>query len=197
MTCSIPDCGKPAKVRGWCNAHYLRAKQHGDPLGGGTFKGAPLRFLQETVLPYDGNECLTWPFARDCDGYGHLWIGGKSHQVSRLACEEMNGPPPTPDHEAAHSCGKGHEGCVTKRHLDWKTHAENQADKIAHGTHSRGERHPMAKLTEPEVREILDLKGTMFQWEIAERFGVSQPLVSNIHRAKNWNWLEPEAFDAP
>jgi hypothetical protein len=30
--CSIPDCGKPAKARGWCSAHHERWRKNGDPL---------------------------------------------------------------------------------------------------------------------------------------------------------------------
>lgn len=29
--CSIPDCTKPAKGRGWCYTHYKRWQSHGDP----------------------------------------------------------------------------------------------------------------------------------------------------------------------
>lgn len=32
--CSLPDCGKPQIARGWCNPHYLRWRNHGDPLAG-------------------------------------------------------------------------------------------------------------------------------------------------------------------
>jgi hypothetical protein len=30
--CSIPDCGKPVKTRGYCPLHYHRLWRHGDPL---------------------------------------------------------------------------------------------------------------------------------------------------------------------
>ncbi len=30
--CSIEGCGKPVSKRGYCNAHFLRWKRHGDPL---------------------------------------------------------------------------------------------------------------------------------------------------------------------
>lgn len=33
-TCSIPDCGRPVRGRGYCNRHLLRLRRHGDPLGG-------------------------------------------------------------------------------------------------------------------------------------------------------------------
>jgi DNA-binding transcriptional MerR regulator len=32
--CTIPDCDRPARVRGLCEAHYTRLRRHGDPLGG-------------------------------------------------------------------------------------------------------------------------------------------------------------------
>lgn len=33
--CSIADCERKVVARGWCNRHYLRWSNHGDPLGGG------------------------------------------------------------------------------------------------------------------------------------------------------------------
>lgn len=30
--CSIPDCGKTAKARGWCDMHYWRNRTYGNPL---------------------------------------------------------------------------------------------------------------------------------------------------------------------
>lgn len=30
--CSIPECEKPARRRGWCHMHYTRWWRHGDPL---------------------------------------------------------------------------------------------------------------------------------------------------------------------
>ena len=34
--CTIEDCPKPLRARGWCEAHYARWKRHGDPLAGAT-----------------------------------------------------------------------------------------------------------------------------------------------------------------
>lgn len=183
--CSIDGCGKPVARRDLCNAHYMRWKRYGDPLGGGPERGLAQRFYREVVLAYDGNECLVWPHSRGADGYGRLgW-----RVVSRLVCEHFNGPPPTPDHEAAHHCGKGHEGCCTKRHLDWKTRVGNRADRTTHGTDDRGERHSLAKLTTGQVLEIKALKGKAIQRDVAARFGVSRQTIYSIQSGRNWSWL--------
>lgn len=32
--CAVDDCGKPVDARGYCQSHYRRLMNHGDPLGG-------------------------------------------------------------------------------------------------------------------------------------------------------------------
>lgn len=39
-TCSIPGCGRSVLARGWCNRHYCRWREHGDPLAGRPRAGA-------------------------------------------------------------------------------------------------------------------------------------------------------------
>lgn len=99
------------------------------------------RFFREVVLSYDGDECLTWPYAKDGHGYGQLFRGGRNFTVSRLVCIEVNGPPPGPDYDAAHTCDNGHLACVAKRHIVWKTHAENMLDWKGKPKR-RADRHP-------------------------------------------------------
>jgi hypothetical protein len=188
-SCSVDNCGKSAAKRGWCSAHYQRWLAHGDPLAGRTPDGEPLRFLREVVLTYEGNDCLTWPYSKTSKGYAQTHIDGKSKIVSRVVCQEAHGDAPTPDHEASHSCGRGNRGCVTKRHLSWKTHADNEADKLLHGTSNRGERHNMAKLTTDDVIAIRSLEGNMASRVIAEQFSVSRQAINDIHSGKRWGWL--------
>lgn len=187
--CLVDKCGNPTLRKGYCNAHYLRLWRHGDPLGGGTPKGDLKRWINDVALRHTGDECLTWPFSKNGKGYGTLSVNGKTGEAHRYICNLVNGPPPTPKHQAAHSCGKGHEACISPIHLGWKTNAENKADKLVHGTHNRGERHVNAKLTEPEAREILSLKGLELQRQIAKRFMVSPSLISGIHAGLKWSWL--------
>lgn len=188
--CSIDGCGKPLKARGWCNAHLKRWARHGDPLAGATAQGEPLRFIMSLDHSQVGDECIKWPYATLPNGYGHLWVDGTDTLASRYVCEREHGPAPTPEHEAAHSCGKGHEGCINRRHLTWKTRVENNADKLVHGTHHRGERCPTVKLTELQVREILALKGKMLGREVGELYGVTRWTVFSIWKRRIWSWLE-------
>lgn len=159
-------------------------------MGGRTSPGELMRFIHEVALNHVSEECLTWPFGKNEKGYGQLWVEGKNGYAHRYICELAHGAPPTPEHQAAHSCGRGHDGCVSPAHLSWKTRAENQADRVEHGTHNRGERSAKAKLTEADARIILSLRGEVRQKELAERFGVSPANISDIHKGRTWAWLD-------
>jgi hypothetical protein len=193
--CAIPECGKPRRGREWCRTHYSRWLRHGDPMAGGPVRkaaapGEPMRFLQEVAIPYVGDGCLIWPYSRSSMGRGNIRVGNKAVEVNRLVCEGRHGPPSTPDLEAAHNCGNGHLGCCNPGHLRWDTHTGNQRDRVAHGTSNRGERAGNAKLTEPQVREILKLKGQMSRAKIGKQFGVHGNTVAEIHARRNWFWVE-------
>lgn len=188
--CSIPGCGKPHRSRGWCMAHWNRWKRNGDPLAGRPSNGEAHRFLQDVVLTHRGEDCLEWPFACT-EGRAVLRVNGKLEYVSRLVCESVHGPAPTPHHQAAHSCGRGFAGCVSPHHLDWKTQSENEADKLIHGTDNRGEKHYAAKISAEDVNQIRGLKGELSNKDIASRFGISDALVRDIHSGRVWGWLPP------
>lgn len=186
--CSADDCNKPALTRGLCNAHYLRAWRHGSPYAGGTSKGAAPEFLNR-ALAYEGSECLTWPFST-VNGYGQIRIDGRSQLVSRIVCEAENGPAPTENMEAAHSCGNGHLGCVARKHLRWATRAENRQDMIDHGRSIRGEKNHFAKLTEADVRDIKRSYAFKTNRAIASEYGVDASLISKINSGHAWAWVE-------
>lgn len=190
MICSVENCGKRHKAKGLCRAHYERFKAHGNPLGGGTVRGEPMRFIQEVALNHTGEECLVWPFSKiGSKGRSKLIVDGKLRIASRYVCELVKGPPPTPDHEAAHSCGNGHLSCIAPDHLSWKTSKENKADMIIHGTRNRGERNGRSKLTEQQVHEIRLLKGSMSQKEISLLFGIHRVDVGRIQTRKSWSHI--------
>lgn len=187
--CSVSTCGKKTYLRGWCCAHYQRWRRYGSPDGGGTLDGEPQKYLEDTVLTYGGDDCLTWPFAK-VKGYGVIKRNGKSTGVHRVVCEHVHGPAPSKGYEAAHSCGNGSSGCVTPSHLRWATKLENNRDMILHGTMPRGESSGKTTLTEANVREIRSLVGSMLQKDIAALYGVAPETISGIIHGRNWAWLK-------
>lgn len=188
--CSVGGCSSPAITRGYCGTHYARVLRTGKEEVSGTPRGEPMQFLDDVVMAHEGDNCLIWPYSRNSEGYGTVWDGEKMDRVHRIVCTRLYGPAPFSGHEGAHSCGRGHEACVSPHHVRWDTRAGNFADKIAHGTHNRGERNDQHKLTEADVRQIRALKGRQTQAEIAATFGVTKSNVSAIHRRASWGWLE-------
>lgn len=142
-------------------------------------RGAAIQWLRAHV-GYRSDDCLTWPFG-GCNGYGHLGWNGRQHYAHRLMCEFAHGPAPTPEHEAAHSCGRGQHKCVNPFHLSWKTPSDNQYDRRQHGTKSGGGR---GKITDDQAAQIRALRGVKPQREIAEMFGISRANVSLIMNDK-------------
>lgn len=142
-------------------------------------QGQAYAFLRDNQH-YSGPECLTWPFSRIPAGYGMLGYLGETLYAHRFMCELVNGPPPTPQHEAAHSCGRGKFGCVDPRHLSWKTISENAMDCREHGTQARNKRGNRGHLTDKDAEEIKSLKGYLTQAEIARMFNTSEPTVRDI-----------------
>ena len=180
MNCSIENCGRSAIARGWCREHYYRWRRNGDPLGGRASHGRPMRWIEDHAS-YQGSECLTWPFRRGGRGYAYI----SNEPASRRMCELAHGAAPSAAHQAAHSCGNGHLGCINPRHLRWATKQDNERDKIAHGTLRVGRQLPWAKLTEDQVREIRRLKECSHS-QIAKQFGVSRSLVGQVIQGKIW-----------
>ncbi len=104
--------------------------------------------------------------------------------VHSLILSAFSGPP-----------GEGQEcrhknNCRTDNrasNLEWGTRLENIHDKWRHGTMSRGETQPNAKITEADVREIRRLRaaGAVLR-VIAAQFDLSLATTSKIARGLMW-----------
>ena len=179
-------CDRPVRSLGLCNHHYHKHNKYGDALAPRPKRASPARDWFLKALEYEGDECQLSPFCKSKDGYARFEIDGKLVFGSRYACEVAHGPPPSINHDAAHTCRNGRNGCVTKRHVIWKTHKENISDKWDHGTMLVGERHHRAKLTEPQVREIRGLRNAIPRKAMANKFGVGVSTIDNILDGVTW-----------
>jgi hypothetical protein len=120
--------------------------------------------------------CLIWPFAT-FNGYGTFLEDGKKRFAHRVICGLKNGPPPTPKHQAAHSCNRGRFGCVNPHHLRWKTQSENLLEAPPR---------PKIKLCVAQAIEIRDLKGLEPCCDTADRYGVTECTVRDIQDGRTW-----------
>lgn len=187
--CLVEGCEQKAESKGYCCTHYGRLRRHGSPTGGiRCIRGSHAKWLQGNKT-HEGDDCLIWPYSRYPSGYGSTNFNGKGMHASRAMCILAHGEPPTPSHEAAHSCGNGQKGCCNPKHLRWATSAENSADMIAHGNSPRGTRHGMSKITPEDVLEIRRRAITEKHRDIARSFGLSESHVSSIVKRKDWAWL--------
>lgn len=76
----------------------------------------------------------------------------KRMHVHRLVALAFIGPQPSPLHEVAHDKGDPSKNAVGD--LRWDTRSGNHKDKVAHGTHNRGERHPLCTVPDDVVRQV-------------------------------------------
>lgn len=187
--CAFPGCDNlrsPKAGAGLCVSHYWQ-KHKGREL-------TPLKYRRNRCVPWleehvshDGDECLIWPFQRlQSDGRAAVKYKGKQTIAARVMCEMAHGAPPTPEHEAAHSCGKGHLGCVNPKHLRWATRVENKADMLGHGTRVMGEKHYNAKLTADQVVAIREAAQSTPHPAVAAMFGVNRQHVQKIAARTIW-----------
>lgn len=108
--------------------------------------------------------------------------------IHQLVLEAFVGPP-EPGQEARHL--NGDRGDNRLDNLAWGTSAENEADKLRHGTSNHGEGNGMAKLTLEQVLEIRRryADGGESQYTLAAAYGVRQGAISRVVTGKRWGHL--------
>lgn len=137
-------------------------------------------------------ECFSWPFARSSTGHAYISVDGVSMTAGRAMCIAAKGNPSDPKHDAAHSCGNAHKGCLNPNHLSWKTHVENMADRRDHGTDFMGQKNPRAILTDLQVSIIKTrLKQGSIGNRLAKEYGVARTTIYHIKHGTRWGHILP------
>lgn len=192
--CSYVDpdgvrCPGAFYAKGLCQPHHGKAKRNGgDPSRKRAPNGAPLAHFREHLRTPSPLGCKLWPYGKDSNGYGTVELDGRTQRVHSLACADLHGPMPEPGMHASHSCGN--PTCWAYEHLTWKPPVGNARDKVEHGTQQRGERVSTARLTEPQVLEILDLltEGRS-KHGLARQYGVNRTTIHHIAKGETWKHL--------
>jgi hypothetical protein len=125
------------------------------------------------------------------DGYPlvKLYDGTGNHEtlkVGSLVLAAFVGPRPD-GMEVCHNDGVPSNSSLTN--LRYDTPIGNQADRVAHGTHLRGERHPRTHLSDADVIQIRSMEGTASQATIAAAYGIAACSVNNILKGRIWRHL--------
>ena len=149
----------------------------------------PLDYLLAHRRIDASTQCWIWIGSTRC-GYGRIGINKSAKVVHRLSYELLVGP--IPDGLCVlHRCDV--RRCFNPDHLFLGTKADNNRDMIAKGRNRnlRGSAHPMAKLTEDDVRDIRRLaKEGMTNTELANRFGIAEVTACHIVARRSWRHLQ-------
>ena len=111
--------------------------------------------------------------------------GGRQHPVHRLVLLAFVGPCP----EGLQCChNDGNPANNTLANLRWGTPKSNAADRLKHGTHNRGSRHSLVKLTEEQVIAIRAeyAVGRLTQRQLGDRYGVCESTICQLVKRQTW-----------
>ena len=132
--------------------------------------------------------CWEWAARKDRAGYGEFHLNGATVKAHRVSYSLKNPSADINGMCVLHSCDN--PSCVNPHHLFLGSHADNVSDKCKKGRGRfrphLGSKNGCSKLTEEQVKEIRELKGRVIQTVMAERYGVSQALISLILLKKGW-----------
>ncbi len=153
------------------------------------------RFWNKTMtIPETG--CIWWVGSTNTQGYGRINVNGKTTAAHRLSYELHNGAIPS-GLWVLHACDN--PSCVNIEHLFLGTHRDNVDDMVRKGRspsgYFKGEKHPQAKITNEQAREIAGLDG--LHTDIAKAYGISFQTVYDIKIGRRWSSATGIAYTPP
>jgi len=138
------------------------------------------------------NTCWLWTAshaAPEAGGHGQFSVNLRMVKAHRVSWMLTYGSIPQ-GRNVLHRCNTAI--CVRPDHLYLGTQRDNTLDSIEAGTYHRwaGQDHPMAKLTDDDVRAIrLRLAAGDSYRRIARDYGVSSGMVAHIKHGRSWKHL--------
>jgi len=130
------------------------------------------------------DDCWQWTGASD--RYGRIWTAGTTelaHRVAFMLDNSLDAVEDIPGDVIKHRC---HETlCCNPAHLDPGSQSENLTDACVEGDRD-------TRFDDAEIREIKRLNDNQeyTQTDVAEIFGVSHQLISEIVRGEYYSWVE-------
>lgn len=190
--CSVETCNLSAVCKGLCRPHHDADRRRGHPLAPPAKRsnGAILDLIRATIEE-DPDHCVFLGSRRTVK-----WRG-RERSTSPVVLELAGMGQPPEGMEACHSCGNGHLGCITPRHLRYDTHKANHDDSIEHGTavfppNHVGSANPSSLLVESQVISIIALiaAGDRTDASIGKEFAVSASTIRLIRLGAVWEQID-------
>ena len=120
-------------------------------------------------------------------GYKRIMHRRKTLFVAQLVATAFHGPRPS-GMEVCH--GDGRRDNNAPNNLYWGTHSQNELDKQRHGTGSRGERNPSAKITKDVALRIKELRRQGFsRSQIKSVVPVTLYIIDRIIYGNSWTHI--------
>lgn len=133
--------------------------------------------------------CWIWTGSKSVNGYGRFHVDNKEVKAHRYAYEYFKGS--VGENYVCHTCDN--PSCVNPDHLFLGEPKDNSADMVRKGRSLRNEKNPNSKLKESDVKKILQLYSEGMDIEsIKIVFGISNVMVRNIIKGKNWKEVAKE-----
>lgn len=148
-----------------------------------------VRFMRMVNIHPDLGGCWIWEGNKPDGRYGHFTVDGKAVKAHRWLYAFL-GNALSEGEVVRHRCDNPQ--CVNPDHLLSGTSADNTADMHERGraANRQGERHPLVRLTEDQVRTIRALKaGGRTETSLAAEFGVGRGQIGKIARRENWRHI--------
>lgn len=194
--CLVENCHKERRSRGYCSMHYARLMRRGSVHTVLTNYDKPPKYsslrqyIESSYKINSDNNCWEWLRSFKKEGYGNAWWNNKNEIAHRLSWICYQGHIPN-ELNVLHKCDN--RKCINPDHLFLGTSLDNNRDRKRKGrnANTKGERNPFAKLTEIQVRDILNrLNNREKGRHIAKLYNVSEDTICKIKTGKNWSYLK-------
>ncbi len=141
----------------------------------------------------DEDDCWLWVGSYFISGYGRYHInsiGFRSHRISYY----LNYNVDPGNLLVCHTCDN--PGCCNPKHLFLGTNKDNQRDCTVKGRGRCGERQGRHKLSECDVKDILNSRQPHLY--LATKYGVNPSCIAKIRKQESWKYLnQPTMWKPP